>query len=456
MNSSWGDKSAEGESGMELKKTVNRLVGKFAIAEAVTMLFGCVVVIMWVLCIPGQPGDSEFRNDGLINMVLNFLSLQAFLLFISRLLTRKMPTTELPKQKLGFGTFICLIFINEGLSLIGGLLGYVPDTLFTSLFHSANSSILDASIPIWGDILFVCILVPIFEEMVFRKILIDRLAKHGELVCILASGILFGLFHGNFLQLFGTMLGGFLWAFVYLRTGKMVYPILLHILLNTFATISVYFGTVGYWLYIAFGFVGILVLIIWLCKKKFRLHVEEGQKSLGVQAKMLFTSRAMGAVLLIGLVRFGLYYAPAPKPDIVLSGTDALGDSFEAVAADGGKTFHVVQCKEFQVEETGEYIFSLNISVHDDPGYYSGIVLTDSNDKCINGLVGLYTDSMKMYSETLKKDTTYKVYVVQMTDEHQYRDCMRYFCQKGDDSSPNYNFEIENTSVNYFYRVVRK
>lgn len=112
--------------------------------------------------------------------------------------------------------------------------------------------------------------------------------------------------------------------------------------------------------------------------------------------------------------------------------------------------------KEFQVEETGEYIFSLNITVHDDPGYYSGIVLTDSNDKCINGLVGLYTDSMKMYSVTLKKDTTYKVYVVQMTDEHQYRDCMRYFCQKGDDSSLNYNFEIENTSVNYFYRVVRK
>jgi len=85
--------------------------------------------------------------------------------------------------------------------------------------------------PFWR-ILTVGILAPIFEELIFRKLLIDRVIKYGEFCAIMMSGIMFGLFHGNFAQFFFATGLGMLFAFVYARTGKIWYTILLHMVVN--------------------------------------------------------------------------------------------------------------------------------------------------------------------------------------------------------------------------------
>ena len=50
--------------------------------------------------------------------------------------------------------------------------------------------------------IMVSFLAPIFEELVFRKFIIDRTRRHGEFTAIMFSSIAFGLFHCNLYQIF--------------------------------------------------------------------------------------------------------------------------------------------------------------------------------------------------------------------------------------------------------------
>ena len=81
-------------------------------------------------------------------------------------------------------------------------------------------------------LVFFVIMAPVFEELIFRKMLIDRIRPYGEGLSILMSGLMFGLFHGNFSQFFYATLMGMVLAYVYLRTGKLRNTILLHSLIN--------------------------------------------------------------------------------------------------------------------------------------------------------------------------------------------------------------------------------
>ena len=104
-------------------------------------------------------------------------------------------------------------------------------------------------------ILIVGVIAPIFEELIFRKVLIDHVAPKGELVAILASGIMFGLFHGNFQQCFFACFIGFLFAYIYLKTGRVIYTILLHMTLNT-VTSGITIGLIK-WFYIVAESIGL-------------------------------------------------------------------------------------------------------------------------------------------------------------------------------------------------------
>ena len=77
-----------------------------------------------------------------------------------------------------------------------------------------------------------CILAPIFEELIFRKIMMDRLSAFGGGVAICFSAVAFGLFHGNFSQIFYATAVGIVLGYVYHRTGKVIYTVILHGMLN--------------------------------------------------------------------------------------------------------------------------------------------------------------------------------------------------------------------------------
>ncbi|MCD8380494.1 MAG: CPBP family intramembrane metalloprotease [Lachnospiraceae bacterium] len=81
------------------------------------------------------------------------------------------------------------------------------------------------------------LIAPVFEEWFFRKILVDRLLKFGEAAAILVSGLMFGLFHGNLDQFFYAFAIGSFFAYIYIRTGKIHYVMILHGMLNIMSSV---------------------------------------------------------------------------------------------------------------------------------------------------------------------------------------------------------------------------
>ena len=84
----------------------------------------------------------------------------------------------------------------------------------------------------WVNLIFVALLAPILEEILFRKILCRYLLPLGEGYAIVLSATIFGLAHGNFFQFFYAFGLGCIFAFIYIKTGKLIYTILYHIVIN--------------------------------------------------------------------------------------------------------------------------------------------------------------------------------------------------------------------------------
>lgn len=82
-------------------------------------------------------------------------------------------------------------------------------------------------------ILYAAIAAPIVEEIIFRKLLLNKLRRYGDLPAIILSAAAFGLFHMNVAQMFYATALGIIFAYVAIRTNTIRYNILLHILVNS-------------------------------------------------------------------------------------------------------------------------------------------------------------------------------------------------------------------------------
>lgn len=172
----------------------------------------------------------------IITAICNYVLPLPILLF----LMRKLDSTEIKKNNLGFKTFLKYLCITFTLMWIGNITGTIITNLlsFTIQNDIANSiQNLINSTDLWLNLILISLIGPIFEEIIFRKILIDRTIKYGPLASILVSAIIFGLIHGNLNQFCYTVLVGGFFAYVYIKTGQIKYSIGLHIILNMLGSV---------------------------------------------------------------------------------------------------------------------------------------------------------------------------------------------------------------------------
>ncbi len=177
-----------------------------------------------------------------IYLLMNSFNVSVLGCLILGLSLKVLPSVKIEKKKLTFGQIMILIMMVYGLAQVGSLMGMPIHLALSSvtLFGDVSSedalSNLKDSLIIGSDtfirILTVGILPAIFEELLFRKFMIDRTLRHGEFISCAMSGIMFGLWHGNFQQFFFAFFLGVLFAFVYIRTGKIIYTMILHASLN--------------------------------------------------------------------------------------------------------------------------------------------------------------------------------------------------------------------------------
>ncbi|WP_313376771.1 type II CAAX endopeptidase family protein [Chishuiella sp.] len=85
----------------------------------------------------------------------------------------------------------------------------------------------------------ICILAPIFEEIIFRGIILKGMLNHKvkPVIAIFVSGLIFGLAHMNPWQFIGAGILGMIFGFIYYRTKSLFLTMLLHFLNNTLSYI---------------------------------------------------------------------------------------------------------------------------------------------------------------------------------------------------------------------------
>lgn len=203
--------------------------------------FGVFAIIMQIIII----NIIGFTNPIILNDI-NLTSIIASVcnyilpLPIFLYLMNKLEKQEINSNKLTIKKFIVYIAISLTLMWIGNLIGLTITEILGNLIQSeiANPIVetIDSS-SIYTNLLLMVIMAPIFEEIIFRKLLIDRTIKYGKGVSILLSALIFGLFHGNLNQFFYAFIIGGFFAYVYIKTGKIIYTILLHLTINFFGSI---------------------------------------------------------------------------------------------------------------------------------------------------------------------------------------------------------------------------
>lgn len=138
-----------------------------------------------------------------------------------------------PGKAMTVGTFFALLCLVFGLQVPTQLwamgLEWICNRWDLSLLQVLEQNAMNQDhIGMW---LYVCIAAPVFEEVVFRGLVLRSLQPYGKRFAITVSAILFGLFHGSPIQTPYAILVGFVLGFV-AAEYNVIWAMVLHMMNN--------------------------------------------------------------------------------------------------------------------------------------------------------------------------------------------------------------------------------
>ncbi len=136
--------------------------------------------------------------------------------------------------------FLMYLVMCFGIMYPLNLLGYGVTSALQSLFRLPARNPLETAMSmsnIYVTFIFAVLLAPLMEELIFRKLLIDRIGRIDKRTALFFSALAFGLFHGNFYQFFYAYGLGLLFGFIYIKTGRIRYTVGLHMIINFLGTV---------------------------------------------------------------------------------------------------------------------------------------------------------------------------------------------------------------------------
>lgn len=128
----------------------------------------------------------------------------------------------------GFGITLAVALNN--ILLLSNLAEY------SESYQEASAVLYTPSLPI--QILCLGIIIPIMEELIFRGLIFKRIREDMPMLpAILYSGIFFGIYHGNMVQMIYGTVAGVMLAYVYEKFGSFKAPVFMHMIMNCTACI---------------------------------------------------------------------------------------------------------------------------------------------------------------------------------------------------------------------------
>ena len=175
-------------------------------------------------------------NDPVMLLALSYVPMYCIAWPIAYFIIRAVPKHVPGQQSIGPGRFFGMLAICFFLMYGGNIFGTIVNSAISEALGVSISDPVEAlvlsGIPMSALFVLTVILAPFFEELLFRKLLIDRMNVYGQGTAIVTTALMFGLFHGNLSQFFYAMALGLVFGYVYTKTGKMRYSVLMHMIIN--------------------------------------------------------------------------------------------------------------------------------------------------------------------------------------------------------------------------------
>lgn len=138
------------------------------------------------------------------------------------------------------GMTVVWIIIGFFAAYFGQIIAGLIETYVLNIKQASEntSSIMDAVREVPAFALIVVVFAPVLEEIIFRKILFGEIYKRTNFfVAVLISALVFGAVHGDFLHLLQYFVMGVIFAALYVKTKRIIVPIITHGLMNLLVVI---------------------------------------------------------------------------------------------------------------------------------------------------------------------------------------------------------------------------
>lgn len=147
-----------------------------------------------------------------------------------------------PNKKAPVSKYILVIAIAGTLSIALNNLIIIGNLSEYSIgYEETATAFYSASLPM--QIVCLGILAPISEELIFRGLMYRRMREDtGFITTVFYSAVVFGLFHGNMVQMLYGMAMGLMLAYVCEKYGSVLAPIVAHITANILSILATYFN----------------------------------------------------------------------------------------------------------------------------------------------------------------------------------------------------------------------
>lgn len=219
------------ESNIDLRPA-RKAFSRIGLAFCAILVIATTLQVLWFAIPAAIWGEDNWAISSSWGIWIGaFAPLYFIAIPVGLLILRKLPAQAPQDIKLGCGNFFIFLPICIFLMYTGNLIGTGLSFLLSG--GTAQNAVVDLAMdtnPL--KIVVMVILAPLLEEYVCRKQLIDRTRQYGEKTAVLLSALVFGLLHQNLFQFFYAFGIGLVFAYIYTRTGRLRYSVVLHAIFN--------------------------------------------------------------------------------------------------------------------------------------------------------------------------------------------------------------------------------
>ena len=214
---------------MKIKRTLVS-IGIYLVAQ---------ILITIIFLIAGIVQGMDMKN-ALYEVAGPALLVSDFLVIVVLLLLKYCSIKELFKRVPAHVLLISIIFAMTGMYAVELVSSQfdIPNNL-EELFQSLAGTV--------SGFLGVCIVGPIMEEMIMRRVILKEMAKATKSMWwgIIISSALFAIIHVNPIQIVFAMPAGIFLGWIYCKTGSLLVPICIHIINNSISFVLMSVGADG-------------------------------------------------------------------------------------------------------------------------------------------------------------------------------------------------------------------